>query len=80
MPNISLVNIPEIQILLICLILKRMHKIRIRSAEPSSSQHLVLLLVLPFQVETEVDHRDGHAGVAGEMHAPRDVIPRCVPV
>jgi hypothetical protein len=43
----NLVDIPEIQVLLVSLVLKGMHEIRVSSTDASRSQHLLLLLVLP---------------------------------
>lgn len=57
-----------------------MDQVRISGAQVRRSEKLILAVVLALQVEAEEDHGHGHAGVAGQVHAPGNVVPGCVPV
>lgn len=75
-----LVNISEVQILLISLILESVNQVRIRGSQICSRDQLILALVLALQVEAEENDGHGHAGVAGEVDTPGNVVAGCVPV
>ena len=57
-----------------------MNQVRISSSESRLSQELILLGVLALEVEPEVDDSGDHAGVAGEVDTPGDVVPRGISV
>lgn len=75
-----LIHVSEVQVLLIGLILKGVNQVRIRRGQIRRSDKLVLALVRALQVEAEVDDCYGHAGVAGEVHTPGNVVTGCVPI
>jgi hypothetical protein len=75
-----LINISEVHVLLICLILESVDQVRISSTESRLSQEPILLGVLALEIEPEVDDSGDHAGVAGEVDTPGNVVPRGISV
>jgi hypothetical protein len=75
-----LINISEVHVLLICLILESVDQVRISSTKSRLSQELILLGVLALEIEPEVDDSGDHAGVAGEVDTPGNVVPRGISV